>query len=270
MQIFTHIIFNLFLVRYCTYQLFFLPLHKKQLTIKNYKIMTIKDVIAVVEGSGYKKFKVITNVLKTEYKRLFVSANGVLCEYKKGSKRYGYPLHEFDVCNWSNVTPYFVDDLTKVKNFMTKIVNYLNKSGLWTNIKKDYEVILAQGDDFLIDLLNSDYTDRRDKLHKLALSLGLESLSLHCDEIIYSAKKGIKNVNYNKYEKEIVKQIVKDAINNCKRTQHKWRKGYDNSIEIAMHNDVLCGWYCEEYKNCGNGHYYLLLDECHAFFYEHD
>ena len=232
--------------------------------------MTIENIIAVVNTAKTKEFKVVVNG-NVEKKRLFVSSRGELCEYIKRSKRYGYPLNDYQVCHWESITPCKqTDDLTKIKNFMNKVVKYLNKSGMWSMIKTDYEIILAQGDDFLADLINSSWTDKRDKLHKLAVSLGRDSLSFHCDSIVDTARKGIKSVNYDRYGREIYKPIVKSAIENKTTTMHKWRKGYDNSVEVRMNNDILCGWYCEEYKDCGNGHYYLLLDECHAFFYEND
>ena len=52
---------------------------------------------------------------------------------------------------------------------------------------------------------------------------------------------------------------------------HSWRKGYDNSIEFRLCDDgKKRGWYSEEFKNCGNGHYYLALDERRAIFCEDD
>ena len=107
-------------------------------------------------------------------------------------------------------------------------------------------------------------------MHKLAVSLGRDSLSFHCDSIVDTARKGIKSVNYDKYSRDIYKPILKDAITNKKPTQYAWRKGYDNSIEVSMYEDIIRGWYSEEYVGCTNGHYYLLLDECHAMFCEHD
>lgn len=231
--------------------------------------MTRQEVISIVENAKTKNFNVFVNG-KFEKKRLFVSANFV-CEYKKRSRRYGYHISDSELNLWWDVIPCKqTDDLVKIKNFMKKVVKYLNQSGMWSNIKEDYEIILAQGDDFLTDLINSSWTNKRDKLHKLAVSLGRDSLSFHCDSIVDTARKGIKSVNYDKYSRDIYKPILKDAITNKKPTQYAWRKGYDNSIEVNMYEDIIRGWYSEEYVGCGNGHYYLLLDECHAMFCEHD
>lgn len=44
--------------------------------------------------------------------------------------------------------------------------------------------------------------------------------------------------------------------------------GYDVSAEYKAKERK--GWYSEEYRNCGNGHYYLMLDKDYAVFYEDD
>lgn len=232
--------------------------------------MTKEEIIAIVENAKTKDFNVFVNG-KTEKKRLFVSSSGDLCEYVKRSKRYGYPLNDYQLCSWESITPCKqTDDLTKIKNFMKKVIKYLNQSGLWANIKNDYEIILAQGDDFLIDLIQSNWTDKRDKLHKLAVSLGKDNLSFHCDSIVDTARKGIKNVNYDTYSKLYVVSMVEDGIKKGNFPNYRWRKGYDNSVEVKTNDNIVCGWYSEEYKDCGNGHYYLLIDARHAFFYEND
>ena len=46
------------------------------------------------------------------------------------------------------------------------------------------------------------------------------------------------------------------------------RSSYD--VSFSYDPKLQHAWYSEEYKNCGNGHYYLALDETHALFYEDD
>lgn len=67
--------------------------------------MKAQEVFDVVEKATTKEFKVIVNG-KVEKKRLFISINNDVCEYKKGSRRYGYRLYDYDVMNWESVTPY--------------------------------------------------------------------------------------------------------------------------------------------------------------------
>ena len=242
-----------------------------QLKTKTIKTMELQNVYEVVVNASTKEFKVVVNG-KVEKKRLFISINNDVCEYKKGSRRYGYRLYEYDVMNWESVTPYQtkITDVVKVRNYMTKVVKYLSASGLWSNIREDYEIILSFTDDVLDDIIHSDWTDQRDKLQKIAIEMGRDKLSFHCDGIIYTAKRGIKRVNYDTHTKMSDISMVEEGIKQGRLYNHKWYKGYDNSVEVKTNGDIICGWYSEEYKGCGNGHYYLLLDARHAHFYEDD
>ena len=49
-------------------------------------------------------------------------------------------------------------------------------------------------------------------------------------------------------------------------------KGYDvtYTIDKAEEGKRRGAWLSNEYRNCGNGHYGLLLDATHAVFYEDD
>jgi len=44
--------------------------------------------------------------------------------------------------------------------------------------------------------------------------------------------------------------------------------GYDVTFNYQPEDNKA--WYSEEYRGCGNGHYYLALDATHALFYEDD
>lgn len=232
--------------------------------------MDILEVKNIVSTSSTHNFKVISGI-GSQKKRLFVSSCNNLCEFRKGSRKYGRVINQYEVEEWNSITPIReVDDVTKVRNFMRGVVGYLSESGLWDNIRGDYEFILSLPNDVFADLVNSSWTDQRDKLHKIAIDNGRESLSFHCDSIVYTAKKGIKNVNYDRHSKSSDMAYLEDAIRNKKSYRSNWRKGYDNSVEVNKNGDVLCGWYSEEYKGCANGHYYLLLDAKHAYYYETD
>ena len=83
-------------------------------------------------------------------------------------------------------------------------------------------------------------------------------------------KNAIKAVNYDKYWS--FEEQVSLAIAN-KEDYHspRWIKGYDNSVSVQKGKDgIVRGWYSEEYRDCGNGHYYLLIDAKHAIFSEND
>jgi hypothetical protein len=63
---------------------------------------------------------------------------------------------------------------------------------------------------------------------------------------------------------------VADCIKNGKRFHRRWENGYDNTVSVWTANGEKYASYSEEYRNCGNGHYYLMFDATHAIFYEDD
>ena len=63
---------------------------------------------------------------------------------------------------------------------------------------------------------------------------------------------------------------VADCIKNGGEFSRRWENGYDNTVEIANRDGKKLAWYSEEYRRCGNGHYYLMFDATHAIFYEDD
>ena len=226
--------------------------------------MTHEEVKNIIENTSVKKFVIVYNNGEKVTKRLFFSKCGNVCEYLPKSRRYGHVISNCDC--WASLTPIApTDDFIKVKNFLTNVVKYLSASGLWVNIKNDYEKILAQGDDYLKHVLELDFTEQRNYLYDT-----IQVHSFHVDSILYTARKGIVCINYHKKDKDYRRSEIKQHITNCTHYKYKWEKGYDNSVEIAKHNDIMCGWYSTEYRGCGNGHYYLALDERHAIFAETD
>lgn len=227
--------------------------------------MIYENVIDVINSVRTKKFRVTTSNGENKVMRLFVSASNSICEYKYKSKAYGYVIPYSDVTSWVDIKPIEnTTDFVKVKNFLTNVVKYLSASGLWEDIKNDYSTILAQGDDYLKHVLSLGWSEQRKYLEE---TIGV---SFHVDSIICSARKGIVSINYDKWDRNAIRERAKQCIENGERYIHRWEKGYDNSIEFSVLGGRKCGWYSTEYRGCCNGHYYLALDERHAIFSETD
>lgn len=228
--------------------------------------MIYENVIEVINNARTKKFRVTTSNGESSVIRLFVSASNSICEYQYKSKAYGYLIPYSVITSWVNIQPIEkTTDFVKVKNFLTNVVKYLSASGLWENIKNDYSTILAQGDDYLKHVLSLDWSEQRNYLEE---TIGVHSF--HVDSIIRSARKGIVSINYDRWDRNAIRERAKQCIENGEKYTHKWEKGYDNSIEFSVHGGRKCGWYSTEYRGCGNGHYYLALDEKRAIFCETD
>lgn len=83
---------------------------------------------------------------------------------------------------------------------------------------------------------------------------------ISCYNCVYEP---IKVTNFSEPYLQLVKKRIENW-NADERLTSKWK--YDYSIHI----DWKKWWYNREYKWCGNGYYYLLLDHEHALFYEKD
>ena len=96
---------------------------------------------------------------------------------------------------------------------------------------------------------------------------GIEHIS---PDMYYSllSKRGIITINWGGAYNDWIKRGWLNALNEKRKYSMRWTVSYDNSIEYNPEGERA--WYSEEYRGCGNGHYYLLLDEKHAAFREDD
>lgn len=199
--------------------------------------------------------------------RLFNSAQGYLCEFNKRSRKYG---HYFDTTNVVSVEPLDKEQdlLKKTRRFINKVIATLEKSGLWSNFLHDFKIVAQLDDEKLLKFLNAEW----DESQKIMLELGLNNRQCGVDCLKWTVEKGIKNINYNSWDKQQFMPMFAKAIEEKETFGHDWRKGYDNRIECRFDEkeNVMRAWYSEEYKGCGNGHYYYAIDATHAIFGEDD
>ena len=202
--------------------------------------------------------------------RLFISTNNDICFAPKRRRNGGYMLSVSEMEKWDSLTKVNKGNKTDLVKRMRKRaesgVAMLNESGLWTDIKKELlEFLDLSNDDIKRDFIDGDiYETYRSKKYDW----------LSCYQVFSSLKANRcwKNPTFGKYDssKDSIINSVKCAIANKKDIRFAWRNVYDNTLEIIGTNDIYRGFYSEEYRNCGNGHYYLLFDATHAIFYEDD
>ena len=74
---------------------------------------------------------------------------------------------------------------------------------------------------------------------------------------------------FGKYDNARIKEEFKNALQNkTSYSSGRIRVNYDVTLEYDA--DKNMAWYSEEYKNCGNGHYYLAIGPTTALFCEDD
>lgn len=222
----------------------------------------LKDII--LSNPNVKEFKVKNIHGGVDKYRFFISSNGDICYIGKGRRHYGYIFPYVSLI--SECVPIIKDEVKMVKRFMQNVVKYLTASGMWSSIKDEYTKILEQGDDYLTHVLSLEWSEQRRYLND---TLGIKSFT--CDNIVLSAQKGIKQINYDKYERDYRRKFFRQQIKENGSIHFSWKNGYDNYVEFRKGDDgEYRGWYAEEYVGCGNGYYYLALDEQRAMFIEKD
>lgn len=248
--------------------------------------MELASVIDIVKNNALhcgNKFKVTDRQGKTTVRRMFVAGNN-LAEYDKNSKKWGHRLYG-DWNDWTQVVP--VMGLSGYDMFhrnTTKAAQLLANSGMWPVMQRQMAALASldiASYNELMEIYNqwhrSFEDDLQNKFRDYFTSRMLEPADIYHFKQL-SNKGQIITVPYDSYFKQVYIGDLNDIIAKAKSDDEpintksfSWRGSYDYSIEIRKDKDgVLKGWYSAEYKNCGNGHYYLLLDASHAIYYEDD
>ena len=165
-------------------------------------------------------------------------------------------------------------------------LSYLEQSGLWKEIADEIRAILSIGYDKFKEVvkINGKKWDLEyeDKEGKLALTKQIQEID---SRLVHENKYGdlyvtelwkfmcpakIKTIYFGKHRTNKVREDLRQAIESKQEfyANEQVINYYDSRVSYSP--ECNKGWYSEEYRNCGNGHYYLLLDHEHALFYEDD
>ncbi len=200
-----------------------------------------KELIMAERAAGNKRFLVTLANGETVEKRLFV-ANGAICEFAKGARRRGYYLNLSEVVDIRPVAVVKRPAWEIAERNRKRALAYLVVSGLNPQLRKELEDV-------------GEITEA----HKAEGSLDF----LYFEHAIKSPDYTSRGCKAEWREKEL-----KAKIKALAPFREAWcGRSYDISMSI---NPDGRAFYSEEYRNCGNGHYFLLLDERHAIHVEDD
>lgn len=203
--------------------------------------------------------------------RVFRSQYGSICQFNKRSRRYGHPLWnslDFDkVVSVRIIDRKDCDRAALMRKRAKKALEYVTASGLWPDLKAELEYFLKNVD--IADFCNDVMTDTYERIYNQR-NAGQKYDWLSYYEIFISlCLHGFKSIHHYTWNRESKVKEIEAAISNKQDYSYRWENGYDNSLEITFDKQPR-GWYSEEYRGCGNGHYYFLLDATHAVFGEDD
>ena len=233
-----------------------------ELTIKELdnKFNELKNYVCKYNG---KTFDVVYVDGTKATKRLFVSDSNNLCEFMPRSRRKGYVI---SLHNISEISLRTNDDMATFRRNLKNVIKYLSKSGFWSKMLMGAQFFSMMSDDELNTL--KDWDAYHAVMTEELRHRGIAWFGFDCFINMFTTP--IKTMNFHSYEREHKKAIILKNISERNDDKYRWRKSYDNSYEIKFCEDMVRAWYSEEYRNCGNGHYYYLLDECHVLFGEDD
>lgn len=229
--------------------------------------MNYKEIKEFINENYYKcngKFIVTYKNGTKENKRLFVSSSDNVCEFYPRSQTKGSVILTDNIlsikpkCNNSS-------EISCCRNNLRLVVKYLTASGLWEPMLNGAKLLQTLSDDVLLSM--KDWDGYHNKAKELFTD-DVKWFGSECFHNLFSKK--IKTMNFMSYDREYQRRRLKESIGKKEKLTYRWRKNYDNHYEVNFFEDYARGWYSEEYKGCGNGHYYFMLDESHALFGEDD
>ena len=244
-----------------------------------------------------KKFKAIykveeneKNVVHPQTHRCVVEDGESVFVFSYGKTKYGFRRDKEYFAKHYNILslPSEVDENTAWQRRMRRAVKCMNTSGLWTEIKKVFEQILYSGMTLedkkaLYELYENYDSPAKDFSEEEKAKAFLPYLRkfpfvfyednkgcLHIDtEYIWELSDcKLKSMYFGKYANQRIKAELQQAIKNKNDYSAGQTVSYDVSVNYQAKDNKA--WYSEEFRNCGNGHYYLALDHSTAVFYEND
>ncbi len=212
-----------------------------------------------------------------EVVRLFL-LNGKVYKIPKGKKKYGFPIPQnlYEVSDWKSLAPCIKTEEEIAKRMIKRAKDaykYLSESGLWSDLKAEIEYFLA--DDTLALEIVKDYRSEggfyENVYNKMNEGEKYAWMRTHQVFEAFLSPKCWMTIPWDGH-KAFCEELYKKALEEGTRQSLRWTKGYDvtYTIDKAEEGKRRGAWLSNEYRNCGNGHYGLLLDATHAVFYEDD
>ena len=211
---------------------------------------------------------------------------GELAFHKRGNKGRGEYISRYYHITEKVISAFtIVPRPTKIENMVTDAKKFQKAfvtrchPNLWSNLQKGYESI--DFDNFLkfekdIEIEPNGYNDN---LYRLWLDFTKDITIVvnnryKTTTIKSNAPRPRARNNYShngvSYYTQCVDNIKKH-LDNKEDFRYSWRANYDVTVEGKTGSDgIYRAWLSLEYYGCGNGHYYLLINENSAVFSDSD
>lgn len=236
--------------------------------------MEKKEILEYIKANKIKVFKA-KDYYNNEIYRCAVEESGSVFVYAKNKKRRGWRYDEENFLTHFQILP-LADENKQWKNRLKRAVKLCRESGLWSEIAVIWD-----------NLYKYVTLDEKHKIYDMSWD-DREGALAYCKEhypfMIKTADDGHEYLNtdyiweisrcelktmYFGYANTTEKEQIRKAIAEHRQyTIPRIRTNYD--VSFSYNPDANRAWYSEEYKNCGNGHYYLALNHSTSVFCEDD
>lgn len=226
-----------------------------EIKTKKAKKQTLQPVVAPTYTEVFEKLQkgeISGFETATDKFRLFIAEGDILCYFAKGSSRRGRPLYEHNI------------------NGFKKWIMPIGKNSdddTWKLIDKyrKYASEASFSNSFIVDCLALPATrekweaDGKKSLYNYSVTTGV-------------AKEG-EVITIDGMSKVFNVDAIRQAIKNKTSYRSGCRdfRGYDASVSIEIKEDgSMWGYLSLEFRGCGNGHYYLLINDNCFIYYDKD
>jgi len=244
----------------------------------------LNDVAHKLHEEGNRQVYIVLNTGEKIKKRLGRTSHNEMLIMK--SRTRGSYLRDY-LSNVVDIVPIKVDRKKLWEKSLSRGIAMLEESGLWIDLRGNMELALSIGYDRLQQCyelsqgnFESDYTKNCEERVKRIKGIDArlvkmgEGKEYYITEILWYMVNPlkIKKMNFGKYRNEQCFKEIAEAMINKKEIDLRGDNGYDVSFNYSPSgkDGKERAWYSEEYRGCGNGHYFLALNGTHAMFYEDD
>lgn len=242
--------------------------------LEGVKQMENKEILEQIKGKGLQNFKAV-NAYNGETHRCHMEDSGNIFVYARNKKRRGWRFDEKQfLLRFTPLLP--ADENSQWKKRLKRAVKLCRESGLWAEIAVVWD-----------DLYKYVTLDEKQKIYEMSWNKPEEAIAyckerypfmiktdsdgceyLDTDYIWELSRCELKSMYFGYNNAEEKEQIRKAIDEHRPYTIPRIRTNYDVSFSYVPESNKA--FYREEYKGCGNGHYYLALNHSTAVFSEDD
>ena len=236
--------------------------------------MKDNSILEQIKAKATQHFKAVSIRDNKPY-RCYIESDGNIFVYAQNKKRYGWRLGEEQfLLRFTPLMP--IDENTQWKKRLKRAVKLCNESRLWTEIAVVWDNLykyVTLDEKKKIDEMSWDNREAAVAYCKERYPFMLKTNSdgneyINTDYIWELSRCELKSMYFGYNNAEEKEQIRKAISEHRGYNIPRIRTNYD--VSFSYNPESNRAFYSEEYKNCGNGHYYLALNHSTAVFCEND